>query len=81
MFGMLEIAFGEDGIARRGSILSEGEVFLADLMRRAANAYIRAVAVENLVTVGGRAAPLAVMRLGAIVMPAIMAAASGTSAL
>ena len=51
MLGMLEVAFRHDPIPRAGRIASELQVFLEELLRGAAHAQIRAVAVEDMVAI------------------------------
>lgn len=66
MFGVLQIAFGQNQIAGGRCILGQSKVFFANLMRRAANSYVRPVAVEYLVAV-------ICTTPRAVVMPAIVA--------
>jgi hypothetical protein len=50
---MLEIAFRHHAVARAGRVAAQLEVFLEQLLGGAANADIRAVAVEDVVAVQG----------------------------
>jgi hypothetical protein len=78
MFGVLQIAFGEDDVARGSGVLGEGEVFFTHLMRGAADSYVRAVAVENLVAILRWTALAAVIMT---TMAAVMAAVPRASIL
>ena len=85
VFGVLQIAFGENDIAYGRRILGQSEIFLANLVRRAANTYIGAVAVIYLVAVLRAIAALlaAAVMLAAILtaLAAIVAAIAGASVL
>jgi hypothetical protein len=48
MLRMLQVAFGQDAVARGGGVAREGDILLVDLECGAADAHIGAVAVERL---------------------------------
>jgi hypothetical protein len=48
MFGMLQIAFGQNAVTRRRGIPRQSHIFFVDLVSRAANAHIGTIAVERL---------------------------------
>jgi hypothetical protein len=51
MLRMLEVAFTHDAVARACGVTPELQIFLKELLRRAANAEVGAIAVENVVTI------------------------------
>jgi hypothetical protein len=66
MFGVLKIAFGEDKIAQAGRVPGERDIFLVNLVSGAADADVRAVAVENLHPVAVTAAAVAAAIVAAV---------------
>ena len=58
MLGVLEIALRHDPVAAAGRVAAELEILLEQLLRRAADAQIRAVAVEYMVAVERNVAAL-----------------------
>ena len=51
MFGVLEVALRHHPVAAAGRVAAELEIFLEQLLRRAADAQVRPVAVEDMVAV------------------------------
>jgi hypothetical protein len=51
MFGVLEIALGSHPITAAGRVATELEVFLEELLGRAANPHIRAARIKDMVPV------------------------------
>ena len=74
---VLEIALGIDPVAAAGRVAAKLEVFLEKLLRRAAHAHIRAIAVENMVPVHGDIGATAVVPHSSPATAATTAPAAG----
>ena len=82
VFCMLQVAFRQDAVAGGGRIPRQGDVFLVDLVGRAANAHIGAVAVKILdARIDAPAALLCgIVAVIAAAIAAVIATAASTTA-
>ena len=78
VLGVLQVAFCQNAVAGRSGIARQRHIFLVDLVSRAADAYIGAVAVEALNA--GIDAPAAVLSAAVVMGAAAMIAAIVTTA-
>ena len=70
VIGVLEVVFRQDAVARRSRVAREAEIFLVELMRRAAQPDARARTVEGGVAPALRLAAVAVAVVLVVMVPA-----------